>query len=96
CKELGLYGREVVGIDGSKFKAVNSKKRNFNEDKLVKKLKDIEEKIEEYLKELDENDKEESSVKQPDTRDIKEKIRQFEERKSRLSEKCQKSNALKY
>jgi transposase len=82
CKELDLYGREVVGIDGSKFKAVNSKKRNFNENKLVKKLKNIEEKIEAYLKELEENDKEESSVKQPDARDIKEKIRQFEERKS--------------
>ncbi len=46
CKQLDLFGGEVVGIDGSKFKAVNSKKRNFNEDKLIKKLKDIEEKIE--------------------------------------------------
>jgi len=35
CKEPGLYGGEVVAIDGSKFKAVNSKKRNLNEDKLV-------------------------------------------------------------
>lgn len=67
CKELGLYGRETVGIDGSKFKAVNSKKRNFNENKLILKLKDIEEKIEAYLKELDENDKNELLVKQPDT-----------------------------
>lgn len=90
CKELGLYGGEVVGIDGSKFKAVNSKKRNFNEDKLVKKLKDIEEKIEAYLKELEENDKEESSVKQPDARDIKEKIRQFEKRKSEYQELLKK------
>jgi len=39
-----------------------SKKRNFNEDKLIKKLKNLEEKIEAYLKELDENDKEESSI----------------------------------
>ncbi len=35
CKELGLYGGEVVGIDGSKFKAVNSKKRNFNEAQVL-------------------------------------------------------------
>lgn len=47
CKQLDLFGGEVVGLDGSKFKAVNSKKRNFNGDKLIKKLKDIEEKIEE-------------------------------------------------
>src|SRR3972149_9250722 len=90
CKQLDLFGGEVVGIDGSKFKAVNSKKRNFNEDKLVKKLKDIEEKIEAYLKELEENDKEESSVKQPDARDIKEKIKQFEKRKSEYQELLKK------
>lgn len=82
CKELGLYGREVVAIDGSKFKAVNSKKRNFNEDKLIKKLKNLDEKIEAYLKELDENDKEESSINELDANEVKEKIKQLEERKS--------------
>jgi transposase len=81
CKELDLYGGEVVSIDGSKFKAVNSKKRNFNAEKLLKKLKDIEEKIEAYLKELEENDKIESSVKQPDAKELKEKIQQLQERK---------------
>lgn len=81
CKELDLYGGEVVSTDGSKFKAVNSKKRNFNAEKLLKKLKDIEEKIEAYLKELEENDKIESSVKQPDAKELKEKIQQLEERK---------------
>ena len=90
CKELDLYGRETVGIDGSKLKAVNSKKRNFNEDKLIKKLKDIEEKIEVYLKELDENDKNESSVKQPDAKEVKEKIKQLEDRKSEYKELLKK------
>lgn len=90
CKELGLYGGEVVAIDGSKFKAVNSKKRNFNEDKLIKKLKDIEEKIEAYLKELEENDKEESSISQVDAEEVKEKIKQFEERKSEYQELLKK------
>ncbi|HSQ86360.1 MAG TPA: IS5/IS1182 family transposase, partial [Desulfobacterales bacterium] len=71
CKELDLYGAEVVAIDGSKFKAVNSKKRNFNEDKLIKKLKDIEEKIEAYLQELEKNDNEESSISQPDVKEIR-------------------------
>ncbi len=92
CKELGLYGGEVVAIDGSKFKAVNSKKRNFNEDKLVKKLSDIEEKIEAYLKELEENDKNESSIStsQPDAKELKEKIKQLEERKSEYQELLKK------
>lgn len=90
CKELDLYGGETVGIDGSKFKAVNSKKRNFNQDKLVKKLKDIEEKIEAYLNELDENDKNELSVKQPDAKVVKEKIKQLEERKSEYQDLLKK------
>ena len=90
CKELGLYGAEVVAIDGSKFKAVNSKKRNFNEDKLIKKLKDIEEKIEGYLQELEKNDNEESSISQPDVKEIKEKIKQFEERKLEYQELLRK------
>ncbi|HEY4756811.1 MAG TPA: IS1182 family transposase [Ignavibacteriaceae bacterium] len=86
CKQLDLFGGEVVGIDGSKFKAVNSKKRNFNEDKLIKKLKDIEEKIEAYLKELEVNDTEESLINQPDAEELKEKIEQLKERKSEYKE----------
>lgn len=90
CKELGLYGGEVVGIDGSKFKAVNSKKRNFNQNKLIKKLKDIEEKIEVYLKELETNDDNESSVSQPDAKELKEKLKQLEERKLEYMELLKK------
>src|SRR4030066_918892 len=86
CKQLDLFGGEVVGIDGTKVKAVNSKKRNFNEDKLIKKLKDIEEKIEAYLKELEVNDTEEASIKQPGAKELKEKIEQLEERKSEYKE----------
>jgi transposase len=86
CKRLDLFGGEVVGIDGTKVKAVNSKKRNFNEDKLIKKLKDIEEKIEAYLKELEVNDTEEASINQPDAKELKEKIEQLKERKSEYNE----------
>ena len=50
-----------MAIDGSKFKALNSKKRNFNQQKLKKKIKEIEEKIEDYFKDLEENDVKELS-----------------------------------
>ncbi|MHB2036867.1 MAG: hypothetical protein ACYCPW_09045, partial [Nitrososphaerales archaeon] len=46
CKSKNLFGPELVGIDGSKFKAVNSKDRNLNEKKIVSHLKAIDEKIE--------------------------------------------------
>lgn len=38
CKKLDLFGGELIAIDGSKFKAVNSKKRNFHADKLKRKI----------------------------------------------------------
>jgi transposase len=66
CKHLDLFGGELVAIDGSKFRAVNSKKRNFNEAKLRKKLKEIDEKIDMYFEELEYNDLQENNVNSPD------------------------------
>ncbi|MCL2410535.1 MAG: IS1182 family transposase [Treponema sp.] len=56
CMKLNLYGKELVAIDGSKFKAVNSKDRNFTEGKLTDRLARIEAKIAEYLEQLNEQD----------------------------------------
>ena len=56
CKSLDLYGAQLVAIDGTKFKAVNSKSNNLNEKTVALRLKKTEEKIAEYLKELDSND----------------------------------------
>lgn len=81
CDELGLYGKELISIDGSKFTAVNSKDRNFNVQKLEERLKNIEEKINKYLLELDENDKFEK--KDTETEDISEKLKELEKRKEK-------------
>jgi transposase len=56
CKKLDLFGAELIAIDGSKFRAVNAKERNFTKDKLTKLLAQIDERIETYLKELDRSD----------------------------------------
>jgi len=61
CVRLGLYGKELIAIDGSKFKAVNSPKRSFTEKQIKKKIDSLNEKIDEYLKELDRNDEEEDA-----------------------------------
>ena len=45
---VGLYGKELVAIDGSKFKAVNGRERNFSEKKLRDRMKRIDAKIEEW------------------------------------------------
>ena len=81
CKKLSLFGGEVVAIDGSKFKAVNSKKRNLNESKLNKKIEEIEEKIDAYLCELEESDKEEEEPL-VSGEELKDKIKFLQVRKS--------------
>ena len=77
CKTLDLFGRELIAIDGSKFKAVNSKARNFTEKKLQNLLKHINEKIDTYLKELDEQDTIEAATIKPIPQVLQEKIAQL-------------------
>ena len=60
CKQLDLFGGELVAIDGSKFPAVNGKKRNFTAAKLERLIEEIDAKIEAYLKQLDSRDQEEA------------------------------------
>jgi hypothetical protein len=52
----GFLGRKVVAIDGTKFRAVNSKKNNFNQRKIDRQLTYIDEKITQYMLALDEGD----------------------------------------
>ena len=58
----GLLGKTTIGIDGSKFKAVNSKKNNYNQKKIDKHQQFIADKTERYLQELDELDKQENTI----------------------------------
>ena len=61
CKKLELFGGEMLAVDGSKFRASNSKKRNFTPAKLKYLIQKIDERIDEYLKQLDEGDTEDDS-----------------------------------
>lgn len=56
CLKLDLYHKELIAIDGSKFRAVNSKRNSFNEETLHKKLERIDDNIERYLSEMDNED----------------------------------------
>jgi transposase len=59
CIGIGLYGKELIAVDGSKFKAVNAKEKHFNQKTLAKRIELIEKSSERYLEELDAADKEE-------------------------------------
>ncbi|MCL2766863.1 MAG: IS1182 family transposase [Peptococcaceae bacterium] len=57
CRSWELVGENLMAVDGSKFKASNNKKNNFSRKKLEDRLSRIDEKIEEYLTKLDEEDR---------------------------------------
>jgi len=83
CKEWDLFGKETVAIDGTKFKASNSKKNNYSKKKLERHNKYIDEKIDRYLDELDENDEIEQSDRKPSEEEIKKRIEELKKRKQR-------------
>ena len=56
CKQLDLFGGELVAIDGSKFRAVNNRQRNFSQRTLDRALRSIDARIVEYLQALDAQD----------------------------------------
>ncbi len=63
--DLNLLGKQTLAVDGSKFRAVNSRKNNYNQKKIDKHQAMIEEKAAQYLKELDELDRDETDDSRP-------------------------------
>src|SRR6266478_2495273 len=61
CRELGLLTTASVAIDGSKFKAVNNRDRNFTRAKMERRRAQIEESVTRYLEQLDTADRQEPS-----------------------------------
>jgi transposase len=81
CKNLELFGGELIAIDGSKFEAVNSNNRAFTKTKLQERIKEIEKYIDEYFEELDKNDDEESGIKDFTKKELKEEIHSLQKKK---------------
>jgi transposase len=74
CQKLDLFVQAVVAIDGSKFKAVNNRDRNFTNAKLKRRLEQIEESIARYLSQLDTADRHEGAVAESKAGRLKDKI----------------------
>jgi len=62
CRQLGLFADASVAIDGSKFKAVNTRDKNFTRAKMERRLAQIEESVGRYLQQLDSADRQEPSL----------------------------------
>src|SRR6202162_1081776 len=74
CRRLNLFSEAIVAIDGSKFKAVNNRDKNFTDNKLKKRMAQLEESISRYLAELDRADREPTLVTEDRVSRLKEKV----------------------
>ena len=74
CRRLNLFSKAVVAIDGSKFKAVNNRDKNFTAAKVEARLAQVEASIGRYLVALDRADREQSDVAEARTTRLTEKI----------------------
>jgi len=74
CEKLELFSGDLVAIDGSKFKAVNSRAKNFKKEKLKKAIEKLDEDIDRYLDEMDEADEEEPQEKKLTAEELQRKI----------------------
>lgn len=83
CMRLNLYQRELLAIDGSKFRAQNSKGNCYNREVLKKKLANIDKNINAYLSYLDKEDKDETTREEPTVEKVKEAVEELTKRKEK-------------
>lgn len=84
CQRLGLFSDALVAIDGSKFKAVNNRDRNFTAAKLQRRMQEIEASIERYLVEMDTADRQEPAIAEAKTTRLKDKVVALKEQMKKL------------
>jgi transposase/IS5 family transposase len=89
CRKLDLFGRELVAVDGTRLKAVNSTDRNFTREKLKKLIQWADERLADYLSRLDRADSEDGTTTSAPAKNLAEKIAILKERRGRYAELSQ-------
>jgi len=85
CRELDLLSVASVAIDGSKFKAVNARDKNFTEAKMKRRLERIDESIARYMSQLETADRHGDAVPEAKVARLKDKIAKLKEEITRLN-----------
>src|SRR5277367_1486771 len=85
CRRLELFSEGSVAIDGSKFKAVNTRDRNFTQAKMQRRLAQIDESIARYLSQLDSADRHGEAVPEAKITRLNEKIATLRQEIQRLN-----------
>ena len=86
CRNLNLFTEALVAIDGSKFKAVNGRDRNFTKHKLKARMQQLEQSIARYLADLDRADRDPSLVTEARVEHLKEKVETVKAQMQRLKQ----------
>lgn len=86
CRDLKLFTQAVVAIDGSKFKAVNSRDRNFTPTKIDRRIEQIEESVQRYLEALETADRTQPVEAEATAKRLTQKIDRLRQRVRELGE----------
>ena len=85
CRKLNLFTEAFVAIDGSKFKAVNNRNRNFSRAKIKLRLKQIDESIRRYLFDIASADRQETRAAQQKSERLEAKIEKLKKEVEQLN-----------
>ena len=84
CRAFDLYSATLVAIDGSKFKAVNSRDKNFTQKSVKRRLQKTQANIDRYLAMLDRADQDEPEIREVTAAELKQKIASMEAKMEQL------------
>lgn len=84
CRRMNMFTDAMVAIDGSKFKAVNNRDKNFTPAKMKRHIEQIEKSIDRYMAELDSVDRETPSTAEAKTTRLQDRLDALNEEMQRL------------
>ena len=86
CRQLDLFGRELLAVEGTRIKAVNNKDRNFTRASLTKFIELADANLDDYLQRLDQGDEAEARTAGSRVKNLAEKIAAIRERRTRCQQ----------
>jgi transposase len=86
CRRLNLFTEAVIAVDGSKFKAVNNRDKNFTPNKIQRRMEQIEASIGRYMAAMDAADRQEGEVAQAKSARLKDKIASLKQQMQQFRE----------
>ena len=86
CRQMDLFGKELLAVDGTRIKAVNNKDRNFTRASLTKFVALADTKLDDYLQRLDQSDVAENKTSGSRVENLAEKIAAIRARRTRCQE----------